>query len=322
MNEPKKSTILLAIDPFEKRMRPSRIALRELHFWARKLGARVDAVYVMPESPSDSRFNQLHTRAYDQLKEAVASLHLDMPVHTRVIWGHEDEPFQPADILVDYAKEIGANLILVSSHGRKWFSKMVLGSFAEKVLMHSPVPVLFFGMLPNSSESFRRVMFTTDFSDASKLAFEMFLDQIRPMNPELLIFHVAEYPNLISGMSLSGVGAYLPETYWRVMKESLINEGDAWAKIAREHGVSQVRTVIEEGIGDVASSIKKTALAERISLIGLASIRSEFQKVVMGSISTQVFRSHSHSVWVCGPTVFSRATLARGLGHQRTRELR
>jgi hypothetical protein len=87
------------------------------------------------------------------------------------------------------------------------------------------------------------------------------------------------------------------------MKESLLNEGNHWVGLAQSIGV-RARALIEDGLGDVASAIIKTAREEQVSLIGLSSIRSELQKVVMGSISTRVFRSQGHSVWVCGPRVF------------------
>jgi hypothetical protein len=122
-------------------------------------------------------------------------------------------------------------------------------------------------------------------------------------------------------MSLTGVGAYLPEAYWKVMKESLISEGEAWVKIASEQGI-RGRAIVEEGVGDVVSSIRRIAEVEHASLIGLASVRNEFQKVVMGSISTQLFRSHAHSVWVCGPKAFEQLSLKTMSPRPETPELR
>jgi nucleotide-binding universal stress UspA family protein len=183
---------------------------------------------------------------------------------------------------------------------------MVLGSFAERTLMISPVPVLFFGLLPAPHESLHKVLFATDFSDSSKSAFELFVKQLGPMNPEIVILHVAEYPSLITGMSLTGVGAYLPDTYWKVMKESLVNEGNAWVEMARQKGF-RARAVIADGLGEVASAITRTAREEHVSLIGLSTLRRELQRVVMGSISSRVFRTQGHSVWVCGPSVFEKS---------------
>ncbi|NDG84143.1 MAG: universal stress protein [Proteobacteria bacterium] len=310
MTRETRSKIILAIDPFEEAFRPSRKALRELHYWAKKMSSRIEAVYVLEESDDQPDFGRLFTQAYDRLSGVVRNLNLGVPVSVRVIWDGGSEESgegarEGARILTDYARETRADLILVSSHGRKWLSRMVLGSFAEKVLMKANVPVLFFGILPGSHESLHKVLFATDFSEASKTAFELFLRHVGPMEPEVVLLHVAEYPNLVTGMSLAGVGAYLPDTYWKVMKESLLSEGAAWVEIAKAKGL-RARAVIEDGLGDVASAILRTARTERASLIGLSTVRSELQKIVMGSVSTRVFRTRAHSVWVCGPGVLEK----------------
>lgn len=47
-----------------------------------------------------------------------------------------------APAIVDAAKRLGANLIVMGTHGRRGLSHLLLGSVAEKVLRLSPVPVL------------------------------------------------------------------------------------------------------------------------------------------------------------------------------------
>lgn len=47
-----------------------------------------------------------------------------------------------AQTIVDYAKEHGANLIAVATHGHTGFRHLVLGSVAEAVVRRSPLPVL------------------------------------------------------------------------------------------------------------------------------------------------------------------------------------
>jgi nucleotide-binding universal stress UspA family protein len=47
-----------------------------------------------------------------------------------------------ADVIVREAKKWKADLIVMGTHGRRGFNRMVLGSDAEGVLRNSPVPVL------------------------------------------------------------------------------------------------------------------------------------------------------------------------------------
>lgn len=48
----------------------------------------------------------------------------------------------PSTEIIDYARLIGADLIVMPSHGRKGVSRFLLGSVAERVVRLSPCPVL------------------------------------------------------------------------------------------------------------------------------------------------------------------------------------
>jgi nucleotide-binding universal stress UspA family protein len=48
----------------------------------------------------------------------------------------------PADGIIATAKEVGADLIVMASHGRRGVNRLLLGSQANEVVTHSTVPVL------------------------------------------------------------------------------------------------------------------------------------------------------------------------------------
>jgi nucleotide-binding universal stress UspA family protein len=48
----------------------------------------------------------------------------------------------PVDIINETAKEVGADLIVMTTHGRTGVARWLLGSVAEMVVRTSPVPVL------------------------------------------------------------------------------------------------------------------------------------------------------------------------------------
>jgi nucleotide-binding universal stress UspA family protein len=47
-----------------------------------------------------------------------------------------------ADAIVDRARALGVNLILMTTHGRGGLGRAVFGSVADSVIRHSPCPVL------------------------------------------------------------------------------------------------------------------------------------------------------------------------------------
>lgn len=78
----------------------------------------------------------------DAAKEVLASAEraaqaAGVPVKTRLI----DNSF-PAEGIVSAAGEIGADLVVMGSHGRRGIGRLLLGSQTSNVLAHSKVPVL------------------------------------------------------------------------------------------------------------------------------------------------------------------------------------
>lgn len=57
-------------------------------------------------------------------------------VETSVHWG------QPVDVVVEYARTHGIDLIVIATHGRTGLSHVLLGSVAERIVREAPCPVL------------------------------------------------------------------------------------------------------------------------------------------------------------------------------------
>ncbi|TFH42686.1 MAG: universal stress protein, partial [Chrysiogenales bacterium] len=58
-------------------------------------------------------------------------------VETRIVVDGE-----PASKILETAKEENADLIIMSTHGRSGFTRWIFGSVANRVLIHSSIPVL------------------------------------------------------------------------------------------------------------------------------------------------------------------------------------
>lgn len=96
-----------------------------------------------PFAVSADYYQQLEKAAKDQAegfaKEVTAELHAAFPnaeFSTEVVMG------SPNRIIVDTATEWGADLIVVGSHGRGFWGRVMLGSVSDAVLHHAPCSVL------------------------------------------------------------------------------------------------------------------------------------------------------------------------------------
>jgi nucleotide-binding universal stress UspA family protein len=77
---------------------------------------------------------------------------------------------RPVDAIVDYASTWPADLIVMGTHGRSGFERIVLGSVAERVLRKAPCPVLTVPprmVTAKHGLTFSRIVCAVDFSSAS-----------------------------------------------------------------------------------------------------------------------------------------------------------
>ena len=144
--------ILVATDLSEG----SRAALRTAFGLAHRLDAPVVVLHVTEPayesrawfSPLTERESELY-RAISSREEEAARRTLDelvkevaggaagaVQVTTMVL------PGIPADLIPTTARELGCNLIVLGTHGRRGFRHAILGSIAERVVRLSPIPVL------------------------------------------------------------------------------------------------------------------------------------------------------------------------------------
>ncbi|MGE8652413.1 MAG: universal stress protein [Acinetobacter gandensis] len=97
-----------------------------------------DADFYYSSAIMKEYFVQAYTNAEAALKEALtitASEGVD--AQSKIVKGQVS-----AEGVVEAANEVKADLIVMGSHGRKGFKKMLLGSFAQDVLSNTELPVL------------------------------------------------------------------------------------------------------------------------------------------------------------------------------------
>jgi nucleotide-binding universal stress UspA family protein len=99
------------------------------------------------------------------------------------------------------ARELKADLIVLATHGYTGYKRMFLGSTAERVVQHSPCPVLVVrhhisrwngagDLRTRSGFKLTRILVPIDFSESSQVAFEYGRHLARDFNAELRLVHV------------------------------------------------------------------------------------------------------------------------------------
>lgn len=98
----------------------------------------------------------------------------------------------PANAILDRARTLPADLIVIGTHGIGGFEHLVLGSVTEKVLRKAACPVM--TVPPHSRTTsklpFKRLLCPIDFSDSSLSALEFAFSIAQEGEAELTILHV------------------------------------------------------------------------------------------------------------------------------------
>jgi nucleotide-binding universal stress UspA family protein len=103
---------------------------------------------------------------------------------------------QPARQILERAKSLPADVIVIGTHGASGFERLILGSVTEKVLRRATCPVLTVpprvrttAMLP-----FKRILCPVDFSESSLAALDFAYSLAQQGGAGLTVLHVFEWP--------------------------------------------------------------------------------------------------------------------------------
>jgi nucleotide-binding universal stress UspA family protein len=136
------NTILVAVDGSDVSKKALEAALEEARVWKSEL----NAVYIIETGgfeniPADSTmevvYNRLETIGNEALKAAEEGAKKNSLVYNSFIReGHA------GDEIVRLAEEIGADLIVLGSHGKSGIDRLLLGSVTDFVTKHSKVSTM------------------------------------------------------------------------------------------------------------------------------------------------------------------------------------
>ncbi len=107
-----------------------------------------------------------------------------------------------ADSILSFAQLQKADVIVMGTHGRRGFDRLMLGSVTDRVMRRAPCPVLVASKPPHSSVAagkergqvhhLSRILFCADFSENSERALKYAISATAEYDAELTLLHVLE----------------------------------------------------------------------------------------------------------------------------------
>jgi nucleotide-binding universal stress UspA family protein len=220
------------------------------------------------------------------------------PVETALLDG------SPGEALVQYAGEVGADLVVMATHGRGPASRFWLGSTTDYVLRNAGVPLLAIrpdgdGAQPGGVPSVRRILVPVDSSALSQTVVAPAAEFARLLEAELVLLTVVEpaigtmdpalpFPSAIDPAVVEAQRTQAQATLERI------------AAPLREAGLS-VETRVAVALG-VAASILEVLDRDGIDMIAMSTHgEGGLRRAFIGSVTDKVIRGAQKPVLAWRP---------------------
>lgn len=118
----------------------------------------------------------------------------------------------PAREILRDAETEPTDLIVLGTHGRSGFKRLLLGSVTERVLRHADCPVLTVpprapDAVPRGAQVFGHIVVAVDFSDSSQAALKLGMELARLYGAKLTAVHVVEPVPTYADSGIPGLDA-------------------------------------------------------------------------------------------------------------------
>ncbi len=234
-------------------------------------------------------------QAREQLAQAGVSTGRSRVLHT------VKRGISTAPVLLDHAAEHEVDLIVMGTHGRRGFRRLLLGSVTEEVVRLAPCAVLAVrarkGCEPSTEPRIARILVPVDFSPHARLAIEYVREIADIFEAQVDLLHVIELPTY-------------PDFYVPV-STSALNVADL-----REQAATRLERLVAEGFGPApARSVETHVVAGRTTpeIVAFAEENecdlviipshglSGLERVLLGSVAEGVVRRAPCSVLTARP---------------------
>jgi len=181
-----------------------------------------------------------------------------------------------SDCILGYAADFRVDLIALSTVGLNPVMRVLEGSTTKRVLRESKVPVLTATSLavPTETFSLRRVLVTTDFSEASDRAVDEAVHVAEAWGAAVRLLHVIKLPS------------YIPV----LPGEPPLEIPPHAVEAIREHSEAQIKALVER-MGDERVTYDVITASEHADAIGAYAQANACDLVVMARVGRNVLQS-------------------------------
>jgi nucleotide-binding universal stress UspA family protein len=287
------TNILCPTDLSEASARP----LRHAAALARWYGARLTVLHVVPTfdpvlvqpAQLDGTVDYFQTPSRDDVLDEVRRVvdaAGDAPADVTLVADAGD----PVSTIVDRAVAMPADLLVIGTHGRGGFERLVIGSVAERLLRKAPCPVL--TVPPHATVTpagvrFKHILCPMDFSPSSLQALGFAIDLARQADGAVTLLHVVEWlpdyeAQAFAELDMPEYRRHLIENARERLEQLTVGEPRWWSEISEVVVVGRAYREILRVAAESPTDLIVMGAQGRGG-VGLALFGSTTQQVVRGA---------------------------------------
>jgi nucleotide-binding universal stress UspA family protein len=201
------------------------------------------------------------------------------------------ESGDPQATIIDQALSKKADLIVMGTHGRRGFRRLLLGSVTEAVLREAPCPVLtvppHVSTTASEAVTFKRILCPVDFSPSALQGLGFALDLARQADGRVTLVHVVEWlaeeePRASTHFNVPEYRRHMVDDAQERLRKLVAEESRTWVEIADVVVFGRpYREILHAAEAKAADLIVMGAQGR--GGIGLALFGSTTQQVVRGA---------------------------------------
>jgi len=300
--------IIWAVDPAhvdEAQLNP---IAQVLNLWSQSFGCPVDPVAVvgsgdahLPPSIGSSVVPIEPEDGGVELKGALRNVKIDKLKELTFLVNKRTVSLDNAvSSALRLAQRKNAWMMAVSTHGRTGWQHLRLGSFAERLIAQSSIPVLSINPQTQAPEVIRKILVPTDFSKSSQRLLANALEWAKRLSAEVVILN--RFMNPLSGLAYCGaaevpVDAEFLNSLIEDAEKERRTKGNAWLALAKSMDVAcDVR--YESDTDYLSTLILNTADKEHTDLIVMGANRKLLGRGI-GRTSRKILTASTCPVILC-----------------------
>lgn len=217
------------------------------------------------------------------LEKAPVQTESPVPVLQKGIYLRSD-----IDALVSESKKQKADFILVNTHARKGLSRFWMGSFAETLMHHSQLPVLFLNPQAKPLSQIKTVLAPTQLTPGSDQALNRIAEFAKRLDAELVLYNNIEYFVATPELAFTETMVFT-QNIQKDVKQRQKTLDQIASKISKKHKV-KVKTLVDEKDLRVSDGIIKASKKLPNCLIAMTAQTGPVLSVLVGSTTRRVVR--------------------------------